>query len=166
MPINEAQGRLLYALARATGARTVVEFGTSFGISTIYLAAAVRDNGGGQVIGSEMEPNKVRAARDAFARTGVDQTIEIREGDALTTLTDAPDSIDLLFLDGWKELCLPVLRLLEERLRPGAIILCDDMPPFRRTLKPYVDYVRESRNGFVSMELPLGDGLEVSVLLH
>jgi predicted O-methyltransferase YrrM len=147
IPIDAAQGRVLYQLARARGARRIVEFGASFGISTIYLAAAVRDNGGGRVVTTEMEPGKIVRARENYARAGVDGEIE------------------LLFLDGWKEACLPVLKLLEPRLASGACVLCDDMKPFRRTLRPYVEHVRGSPGRYVSVELPLGDGLEFSLVV-
>ena len=163
IPIDAAQGRALYQIARATGAQRIVEFGTSFGVSTIYLAAAVRDNGGGEVIATEMEPNKIAAARANFEAAGLASFIDLRAGDALETLQDAPWPVDLVFLDGWKELCLPVLKLLEPKLRPNAVVLCDDMKNFRRTLKPYVDYVRDPAGPYVSMGLPLGDELEFSV---
>jgi predicted O-methyltransferase YrrM len=165
IPIDAAQGRALYQLARACRARRIVEFGASFGISTIYLAAAVRDNGGGRVITTEMEPGKVARARQNYAEAGVDGEIELRAGDALETLRDLDGPVDMLFLDGWKEACLPVLKLLEPRLPRGACVLCDDMKPFRRTLKPYVEHVRGNPGRYVSIELPLGDGLEFSVVV-
>jgi predicted O-methyltransferase YrrM len=163
IPIDAAQGRALYQIARAIGAQRVVEFGASFGLSTIYLAAAVRDNGGGEVITTEMEPNKIEAARRNYEEAGVADLIDLRAGDAIETLRDTPWPVDLLFLDGWKELCLPVLRLLEPKLRPNAVVLCDDMKAFRKTLRPYVDYVRATDGPFISMALPLGDELEFSV---
>ena len=165
IPIDAAQGRMLYQLARARGARRIVEFGASFGISTIYLAAAVRDNGGGCVITTELEPGKVAGAQAHYLRAGVEAEIELRAGDALETLRRIDGPIDIVFLDGWKEACLPVLRLLEPHLLRGSCVLCDDMKPFRRTLKPYVDHVRGNPGRYVSLELPLGDGLEFSVVV-
>jgi predicted O-methyltransferase YrrM len=165
IPIDEAQGRALYQFARAIGAHRIVEFGASFGISTLYLAAAVRDNGGGTVTTTEMEPKKIARARENYRAAGFDREITLLEGDALETLKSVDGPVDLVFLDGWKELCLPVLQLLEPKLRPGAAIFCDDMKAFRRTLKPYVDYVRAPAGKYSSLELPLGDGLEFSVAL-
>lgn len=164
IPIDASQGRALYLIARACRARRIVEFGASFGISTIYLAAAVRDNGGGVVITTEMEPGKIARARQNYASAGLESEIELRAGDALQTLREVDGPIDLVFLDGWKEACLPVLRLLEPRLPPGACVLCDDVRPFRKTLAPYVEHVRGSNGRYVSVELPLGDGLEFSVV--
>jgi predicted O-methyltransferase YrrM len=163
IPIDSAQGRALYQIARATGAQRIVEFGTSFGVSTLYLAAAVRDNGGGEVITTEMEPGKIAAARANFARAGMSDLIDLRTGDALQTLRDAPWPVDLVFLDGWKEMCLPVLKVIEPKLRPNAAILCDDMKRFRKTLQPLVDYLRAPEGPYTSMALPLGDELEFAI---
>ena len=164
IPISRAQGRFLYLVARSLGARRIVEFGTSFGISTIYAAAAARDNGG-MVIGSELEPGKHRAARANLAEAGVGEYAEIRLGDALETLADVPPPIDLVLLDGWKQLYLPMLQLLAPKLRTGAVVLADNIHTFRWALAPYVDYVQSGKNGFASMTLPLADGFEYSVKL-
>jgi predicted O-methyltransferase YrrM len=165
LSIGRAQGQFLYALARGLAARRVVEFGTSMGISTLYLAAAVRDNGGGLVIGSELHPEKVRRARSHLAEAGLADLVEIREGDALETLRDPGGPVDLAFLDGWKELYVPVLELLAPHLRPGALVVGDNMFTFWRALAPYRAYVRDASHGFRSQTLLLGDGTELSVRL-
>jgi predicted O-methyltransferase YrrM len=165
LSVGPAQGQFLYALARGAGARRVVEFGTSFGISTIYLAAAVRDNGGGVVIGSELHPDKVRRARAHLEEAGLASEVEIREGDALETLSDPGGPVDLAFLDGWKELYVPVLERLAPHLRRGALVVGDNMFTFWRALAPYRAYVRDPARGFQSQTLFLGDGTELSVRL-
>ena len=105
----------------------MVEFGTSFGISTIYLAAAVRDNGGGMVIGTELEPSKHDRAVAHLQEAGLGEVAEVRLGDALATLKEVPEPLDLVFLDGWKDLYVPVLELLKPKLRPGAVVLGDKL---------------------------------------
>jgi predicted O-methyltransferase YrrM len=112
-----AAGRLAYLTARAIQARRIVEFGTSFGVSTLYLAAAVRDNGGGIVIGSELEPSKVSQARRNVAEAGLKGFVDIRAGDARETLADPGGVIDMVLLDGWKDFYLPILHTLEPHLR-------------------------------------------------
>lgn len=164
IPVDPEQGVLLYQLVRASGARRIVEFGTSFGISTIYLAAGVRDNGGGHVVTTEMEPRKIEQARRNFERAGVAQLISLLEGDAFKTLAQAQEPIDLLFLDGWKEMCLPLLRQLESRLSPGAVVLCDNIGSFKSTLAPYLSHVRGCPDRYASMPLPLSDGIEFTVV--
>src|SRR5258705_11397147 len=118
LPASRDTAALLYMLPRSTGARTIVEFGTSFGISTLHLAAAVRDNGGGRLITSEFEPSKVARARKNLTDGGLIDLVEIREGDALKTLSvDLPETIDLVLLDGAKALYPDVLSLVESRLK-------------------------------------------------
>ncbi|MBU9184412.1 class I SAM-dependent methyltransferase [Burkholderia multivorans] len=158
LPVSRETGVLLYQLARSTNARHIVEFGTSFGLSTLYLAAALRDNGGGRLIGSEFEPSKVAKARAHLAAGGVADLVEIREGDALQTLAgDLPESIDLLLLDGAKALYNDVLDLVESRLRAGALIVADNAD----YCPDYLARVRDSHNGYLSV--PFGADVELSM---
>jgi predicted O-methyltransferase YrrM len=167
MSVSSDGGRLLYLLARATGARNVVEYGTSFGVSTIHLASAVRDNGGGLVIATELQADKAAAAQRNFVDAGVDDLIDLRVGDALTTLSEVPDAVDLVLLDGWPELALPVLRLVEPHLRPGALIVVDDVDlDFGSDVHgALLAYLADSVNGYLSIKLPIGDGIEACVRL-
>lgn len=151
MPVSRDEGRFLYAAARAACARRIVEFGTSFGISTIYLAAAVHDAGGGIVYTTEIEPNKCRAAEANLRDAGLDDQVRVLEGDALQTLQSLEGPIDLVFLDGWKDLYIPVLELLRDKLRPGALVLADNVN--MRDARPYVETVRDPESGFVSSTL-------------
>ncbi len=166
LPVSRDSGRFLYAVARSISAKRIVEFGTSFGISTIYFAAAVRDNGGGGlVIGSELEASKVAKANQHLVEAGLSQFVEIRAGDALQTLREVGGAVDLLFLDGWKLMYPDVLKLLMPSLRQGAIALADDVTLFPDDVASYLDFVRDPTNGFVTVTLPLGDGIEYSVKL-
>ena len=158
LAVSRDTAHLLYMLVRATGARSVVEFGTSFGISTLHLAAGLRDNGGGRLITTEFEPSKAARARGNFAAGGLADLIELREGDALETLAqDLPDPIDLVLLDGAKGLYTPVLKLLEEHLRPGTLIVADNAD---RTPE-YLEIVRSSSDGYTSV--PFADDVELSM---
>ncbi len=163
MPVDRPSGRFLYNLVRAQGSRTVVEFGMSFGISTIHLAAAVRDNGAGRVVTTELDAGKVRRATEHLDQAGLLDVVEVRHGDALETLRDLESPVDLAFLDGWKLLYLPVLRLLERKLRPGAAVVADDLALFPDQLRGYLEYVRDPSHGYSSVEVPIGDSFELSV---
>ena len=158
LAISRATGTLLYMLARSSHARTIVEFGTSFGISTLHLAAALKDNGGGRLITSEFEPSKVAQARANLTAGGLIDLVEIREGDALHTLSvGLPDTIDLLLLDGAKALYPEILRLVEGRLRAGAFIVADnadDSPD-------YLARMRAPASGYMSV--PFGEDVELSM---
>jgi predicted O-methyltransferase YrrM len=162
IPVDRNAGRLLYTLARSSARGTAVEFGTSFGISTIYLAAAVRDRGEGTVITTEIHAGKAERAREYVREAGLLDVVNIRIGDALETLKDVERDVSIVFLDGWKELYLPVLRLLEPALQPGALVVADDLDLFPDALKPYLDYVRDPVHGYVSVTVPIGDALELS----
>lgn len=163
LALNVAQGQMLYLLARATNARSVVEFGTSFGVSTIYLACAVRDNGGGSVIGTEMVPAKAEQARRHLAEAGLSDFVEIREGDALKTLRDFGRSIDLLLNDGFPAYQLDVLRLLDPFIRPGGMVFTDNIGLFKEQMRPYLNFLHNPANGYVSATLKLNEGTELSV---
>lgn len=161
LAVSRETGSLLYLLARSSGARHIVEFGTSIGISTLHLAAALRDNGGGRLISSEFEPGKIARARANLAAAGLADLAEIREGDALQTLSsDLPESVDLLLLDGAKALYLDILQRVQGRLRPGALIVADnaDYSP------DYLAYMRNAANGYLS--IPFGEDVELSLRLH
>jgi predicted O-methyltransferase YrrM len=160
--VAPAVGRLLYLLARAKTRPLIVEFGTSLAISTIHLAAAARD-AGGRVITAEREPRKLERARAHLVEAGVADVVELRAGDALQTLAELPAPIDFLFLDGWKKLYLPLLRLLEPRLAPGALIVADDTRRFADDLGPFLAHVRTPAHGYLSIDLPLDDGLELAL---
>ncbi len=163
IPIDREKGGLLYVLARSMAARRIVEFGTSFGISTIYLAAAIKDNDGIEVIGTEIEPSKREAACANLTAAGLADFVDIRLGDAMQTLETVDAPIDLLFMDGWKDLYLPVLEMLKPKLKPGALVVSDNIHTFKKTLKPYEDYLSSGDNGFESITLPLTSGFAVSV---
>lgn len=160
LPVSRATGTLLYMLARHARASAIVEYGTSFGLSTLHLAAALRDNGGGRLLTCEFEPSKVVRARANLAAGDLADLVEIREGDALQTLrADLPESIDLVLLDGAKSLYPEILALLESRLRPGALVVADnaDHSP------EYLARVRSPGGGYLST--PFGDDVEVSMRL-
>ncbi|CAI8821403.1 O-methyltransferase [Pseudomonas sp. IT-P395] len=160
LPVSRDTGKLLYMLARNIKAKAIVEFGTSFGLSTLHLAAALRDNGGGVLIGSEFEPSKIELARHHFVEGGVSDLVEIRQGDALVTLaTDLPESVDLLLLDGAKALYGDVLSLVEKHLKPGALVVADNTD----YCPEYLAYVRAPQNGYLSV--PFADDIELSMRL-
>jgi predicted O-methyltransferase YrrM len=160
IPISAEAGKLLYAVIRASRPQTVVEFGTSFGISTIYLAAAVTDNGTGHVLTTELSSKKVAAAGANLREAGVEAAVTILEGDALQTLAGVPAPVGVVLLDGWKDLCLPVLRLLEPKLAPGALVAADDTNG--PAMANYLAYIRDPANGYVTVAFPVEDGMEIS----
>ena len=168
VPLSRERGTFAYLVARAINAKRIVEFGTAFGISTIYLAAAVKDNGGGIVIGSEMEPHKVKTAWANVEEAGLADYIEIRQGDARQTLADPGGTVDLLLNDGHKALYIPIVQLLTPYFRPGAVILGDNVTlgaPLLSPMVEYIEFMNNPQHGFTSLTIPLKDGMEYSVKL-
>jgi predicted O-methyltransferase YrrM len=165
IPVSAEQGVFAYLMARSIGARRIVEFGTSFGVSTIYFASALRDNGGGIVIGSEFIPSKAERARANIEEAGLTDLVEVRVGDAMETLADPGGDIDLLLIDGSKDLYLPILKMLAPRVRQGGVVLADNvLTPFvKKTLAEYVVYMQDPSHGFMSVTVPFQDGFEYSV---
>ena len=156
IPVTPEAGRLLYSLVRATRPSTIVEFGMSFGISALHLASAVRDNGSGRVVTTELSAAKIAAAKQTFAKTGLDDLIAVLEGDALSTLASLDGPVDFVLLDGWKEL------YLEPHLPAGALVVADNTE--RADAQPYLGYVRNTENGYVSVNFAAreSDSMEIS----
>jgi len=157
MPIDAEFGKLLYSLVRATQARTVVEFGTSFGISAIFLASALKDNGAGRLITTEFIEEKLDVARKNLADAGLSDWLDYRLGDALTTLEqDLGGAVDFVFLDGDKSMYFDVLRVLEPKMKPGCIVASDNTD--HEGLGDFLAYLRDPANGYVSSDVLTAGG--------
>jgi predicted O-methyltransferase YrrM len=166
--LDRDKAEFCYQLCRAIDARRIVEIGTSFGVSTLYLAAAVRDNvgaagGSGVVIGTEYEPNKASAARTHFDRAGLSRFIDLREGDLRENLIQIDGPVDFMLVDIWIGMARPALELVAPHLRPGAIVVCDNTERHRREYADYFAFLGNPANGFRTMTLPFDGGLELSV---
>lgn len=163
LSVSPQFGRFLYMCARGCKARRIVEFGSSMGISAIYMAAALRDMGGGRLIGTDLEPGKTERARVNVTAAGLDDLVEFRVGDARETLkSDVGGDIDMVMLDGAFTLYLPILKLLEPHLKTGAIIIGENA--FAQA-GGYIEYVRDHQNGYLSLPLSFepGRGNELTV---
>jgi predicted O-methyltransferase YrrM len=160
--IHPEQGDLIYLLCRGIRATRVVEFATSIGMSTLYFAAALHDNGGGTVIGSELVPAKVATAKRNLTDAGLSDYAEIREGDARQTLRDLGGLVDFALIDGWPldegpSLALQVIKIVAPQLRVGGYVMNDNAEP------DFLDFIRDPANGFISVTLPIKNGTELSV---
>jgi predicted O-methyltransferase YrrM len=176
--LDRAKAEFCYHVCRALQARRVVEAGTSFGVSTLFLAAAVRDNlrreaqglsGAGHssvVIGTEYEPEKAQMARRHFAEAGLADLIDLREGDLRETLVEVEGPVDFMLIDIWTPMARPALSLIAPHLREGAVVICDNTLQFREAYGEYFDFVQDPRNGLRTMTLPFEGGLEFTVRAH
>jgi predicted O-methyltransferase YrrM len=164
--LDPDKAEFCYQLCRASNARRIVEIGTSYGVSTLYLAAAIRDNvraggGDGVVIGTEYEPNKAAAARAHFEQTGLSRYVDLREGDLRQTLKQIEGPVDFMLMDIWITMARPALELVTPHLRPGAIVIADNTAQYRSEYADYFAFLEAQ--GFRTMTLPFDGGLEMSV---
>lgn len=161
--IDRDKAQFCYRLCRAMGARTIVEIGTSYGVSTLYLAAAVRDNGGGTVVATEYEVDKIAVARRHFAEAGLSDQIDLREGDLRQTLRSGLVEIDFVLMDTWLPMVLPALEIVGPHLRTGGVIVTDNTESFREDYADLFAYLR--KHEYTTQTLPFDNGLELSVKL-
>lgn len=161
LAITREVGNILNLLTVASRPRTVVEFGSSLGISTLFIASALRDCGG-RMITTELLAGKADAARGNLQEAGLGDLVELRVGDARETLRDLEDTVEMVFLDGRNDLYLEILRLLEPRLATHAVVAAD-LNVEDPDLLPYLRYVGTPANGYLSVSVPLDAGVELSV---
>jgi len=163
LAVGPHTGRLINVLARSLDAPHILELGTSYGYSTIWLGEAARA-AGGRVTTMEMQDYKSRYARDMAARAGLERHIDFKVGDAVEMIDELTDPIDFVLLDLWKDLYVPCLEAFYPKLAPGAIVVADNMlRPGGENVQRYGQAVR-AKAGIDSVLLPVGSGLEVSRL--
>ena len=125
--IGPACGHLCYLLARLTGARRVFELGSGFGYSTAWFARAVQENGGGEVHHVVWDETLSSRARDYLGRMALDGLVRFHVGEAVETLRGTPGPFDVIFNDIDKKGYPGSLGVIEERLRPGGLLLVDNL---------------------------------------
>jgi predicted O-methyltransferase YrrM len=163
LPVGRATGTLLNLLAKQAGARRILEVGSSYGYSTAWLTEAARAVGG-RVISLELRAAKTEYATAQLARAGLAAYVEFRVGDALVSLERLAGPFDLVLIDLWKDLYVPVFELLHPKLAPGALVIADNMiepASARPYAQAYRQAVRAARD-MTSVLLPVGNGIELS----
>ena len=163
LPVGRATGAFLNLLAREAQARRILEVGSSFGYSTVWLAEAARAVGG-KVISLELRKAKTEYATARLARAGLDGFVEFRVGDALESLAALPGPFDLVLIDLWKDLYVPVWELLHPKLAPGALVVADNMLE-PASARPHVQAYRHAvhvARDMSSVLLTIGNGIELS----
>jgi predicted O-methyltransferase YrrM len=166
--LDRVKAEFCYQVCRAVRARRIVEAGTSFGVSTLFLASAVRENvredgGEGKVIGTEYEPVKVKAARVNFSEAHLSDVIDLREGDLRKTLADVGGPIDFMLIDIWTPMAQPAISLVAPSLRAGAVVICDNTTQFREAYRDYFEFLNDPANKLRTVTLPFEGGLEFTV---
>jgi predicted O-methyltransferase YrrM len=165
LSVGRATGQLLNILAREAKPRTILEVGTSYGYSTVWLADAARAIGA-KVITLEIHPTKFQQARAALSRAGLADVVEFCLGDARESIPALPGPFDFVLLDLWKDLYVPCFELFYPKLSAGAFVLADNMlyPTVHRPKAArYRAHIR-SKPHMESVLLPVGSGVELSRL--
>jgi predicted O-methyltransferase YrrM len=163
LSVGREAGMLLYLLSTGAQSRRILELGTSYGYSTVWLAAAARASGG-KVMSLELRDFKIEHARQALTRAGLSTRVEFYQGDCLETLKTLPGPFDFVLLDVWKDLYLPCFELLHPKLAPGAIVAADNMlqpEVVRPQAEAYRARVRQVGD-MDSVLLEIGNGIEIS----
>ncbi len=161
--LDRDKAEFVYALCRAAGATRIVEAGTSFGVSTLYLAAAVRDNGGGLVTSGDIEATKAAVARRHLDEAGLSSSVDVLVGDVRETLPAIEDPVDVLLLDIWAPIAGDVAATVGPRLRTGGIIVADNTLARRQLYAGLFEHLDDPANGFTTQTLPFDGGLELAV---
>lgn len=161
--IDRDKAEFVYALARLAGATRIVEAGTSFGVSTMYLAAAVRDNGGGLVTTCDIEATKAAEAGHNLEEAGLADLVEIRVGDIRETLAPLDEPVDLLLLDIWAPIAGDVLAIVAPHLRVGGAVLADNTTARRELYGSLLTQLEDPDGGFTTQTLPFDGGLELAI---
>ena len=163
LSVGRDAGMLLYLLATGAQSRRILELGTSYGYSTVWLAAAARATGG-KVLSLELKDFKIEHARQALTRAGLSTRVEFHEGDCLETLKALPGPFDFVLLDVWKDLYLPCFELLHPKLNAGAVVVADNML-LPASARPHADAYRKrvrEAGDMDSVLVEVGNGIEIS----
>jgi predicted O-methyltransferase YrrM len=161
LAVGPETGRLINIIARSLQAPTILELGTSYGYSGIWLADAARASGG-RLITMELQDYKSAHARAMSEKAGLADFVDFRVGDAVRMIEALPAGIDFVLVDLWKDLYVPCLDAFYPKLNPGAIVVADNMlRPGGEAVKQYGRAVR-AKPGVTSVLLPVGTGIELS----
>jgi predicted O-methyltransferase YrrM len=163
LPIGPETGQFLNMLIKAANCRRILEVGTSYGYSTLWLAEAARATGG-KVVTLEMAAEKAEFARQRMSAAGLAGQVEFKIGDALDSIAALKEPLDFVLIDLWKDMYVPCLERIYPRLAAGALLAADNIlapESSRAGTAKYVVAVRQLR-GMQSVTVPIGSGIELS----
>jgi predicted O-methyltransferase YrrM len=161
LAVGPDTGQFINILVRSLKAPHILELGTSYGYSAIWLAEAARATGG-RVTTIELQDYKSAYAREMSTKAGLIDYVDFKVGDALTIIPQLQFRFDFVLVDHWKDLYAPALEAFYPKLNAGAIVVADNMiAPGSEHIALYARAVRAKPN-MTSIVLPIGQGLEVS----
>ena len=163
LPVGPETAQLMTIIVRAQKPRTILEVGTSYGYSTLWLADAARDVGA-TLHTLELAQRKSDYARERIGRAGLADHVRFHVGDALELIGSLPGPFDFVLLDLWKDLYIPCFDLMRPKMAKGSFIVADNMlspPQARADAEEYRAHVRNA-DGVTSILLPVGSGIEIT----
>jgi predicted O-methyltransferase YrrM len=162
LDVGESVGMLMNLLIRESQAKRILEVGTSYGYSTLWLAEAARATGG-KVLTLDLSAEKQRHAQSMLQKAGLAAYAEFRCGDAIVLIKELTDTVDFVLIDLWKDVYIPCFDAVRSRLSPAALVVADNMiypPDNQESAQAYRAHVR--KQSMDSVLLPVGHGIEIS----
>jgi predicted O-methyltransferase YrrM len=164
LAVSAETGRFLRNMTLSHKPARILELGSSCGVSTLYFADALRTLGSGMVVATELDPVKCTHLRSHVRTAGVDAYVDLREGDVFQTVSELNGPFDMVFIDVWADTYLDLFRQTERLLRPGSIVLADNMYTAEDAVRPYKQYLDDNPR-FSTTTLDFESGIEFTVVV-
>ncbi|WP_423379040.1 O-methyltransferase [Burkholderia sp. LMG 32019] len=164
LAVSPKTGGFLRNMVLSHRPASILELGSSCGVSTLYFADALRTLGRGLVVATERDALKCARLRDHVGAAGLDAYVDIREGDVFETVGELDGSFDMVFIDVWADAYLTLFKRIERLLRPGSIVLADNMYTAEDAVRPYKHYLDDDPR-FSTMTLDFESGIEFTVVV-
>ncbi|MEM5367784.1 class I SAM-dependent methyltransferase [Paraburkholderia azotifigens] len=164
LAVSAETGRFLRNMVLSHKPSRILELGSSCGVSTLYFADALRTLGSGTVIATELDTEKCARLRAHVRAAGVDTHVDLREGDVFQTVSRLDGTFDMVFIDVWASTYLNLFKRIEHLLRPGTIVLADNMYTAEDAVRPYKQYLDDNPR-FSSTTLNFESGIEFTVVV-
>lgn len=165
LAVSEEDGRFLRLLVAATGARRVLEIGGASGYSAIWMAQAVRANGG-RLVTLEYDAARARALQENIRRAGLSDVVQVVSGDAFAEIPKLPGSFDFVFLDAWKEDYQRFFELVYPRLDPGGLFIAHNVVNKKSEMGDFLETIESHPELWTTIVSPSGEGVSVSLRRH
>lgn len=164
LAVSPETGGFLRNLVLSQRPARILELGSSCGVSTLYFAEALRTLGSGVVVATERDALKCTRLRDHVRTAGLDAYVDVREGDVFEIVAELDGTFDMVFIDVWADVYLKVFKEIEHLLRPGSIVLADNMYTAEDAVRPYKHYLDDDPR-FSTTTLDFESGIEFTVVV-
>ncbi|OEZ59099.1 O-methyltransferase [Duganella sp. HH105] len=164
LAVSPEMGRFLYSLALMRRPARILELGSSYGVSTLYFASALRQIGKGEIIATELDALKCKALLENLRAAGVQSWVDLREGDVFDAVGQLEGTFDMIFMDVWASLYLDLFRKIEPFLKPGSVVITDNMYTAEEEVLAFKRYL-SGNPAYSSITLDFESGVELTVMI-